>query len=547
MKMNKKMRRLCALALAFAAVPLTGCVGGGGKSSSSEGDKSHGLTGTITIAIPLTTKEEQVMKAVADAYMEKNPFVTVAVDAKGAADYKDWLSQTLTETDMNNVTMDIVKNNEVSQYYGSNKFVDFSQYLGEANPYYNNQVWGETIEPTAYIANGSNGQVYSLNFETTQVLIYYNKTLLTEAQVNPTEITDWDKFAEACAKIKALDKGYTPIAISGDRLSFWSGQMSWLFRVYVDQYFRSVADEVHTREGDWNFDPLSDAEWSYKPNVSDWTGLSEEDATRAALNNDGLGYKMNELRLLEGVMTEKWGQNDPRYKDMLTNFLKVFPEYVGTGFGADNQDTAMNAFWNGTAGFTIMTTDLLNDWQLRDNKNFELGTMDFVPMLDNQSYVGGAPDINYTRSIGGAHGYYGVVNKNAKQTALCMDFIKFWTSKEGQEAAFEKREEINFLLTGTPLIKGLVIPSSINALEGITLRGIADYNPATYFARGLQNEGNSTRAYQENTQKLFAGQISVEEYGATMSAKHKEFMPAYLESRGFKLNALDDVTKYPFN
>ena len=544
--MSKKLNKLLGLTLCCAMLPLAGC-NGGSQSSSSSG-KPTGLTGTITIAIPLTTQEEQVMKAVADAYMEKNPFVTVAVDAKGAADYKDWLSQTLTETDMNNVTMDIVKNNEVSQYYGSNKFVDFSQYLGENNPYYGNQVWEETIEPTAYIANGSNGQVYSLNFETTQVLIYYNKTLLSEAQVDPATITDWDKFTEACAKIKALGDNYTPIAISGDRLSFWSGQMSWLFRVYVDQYFRSVANEVHTRQGDWNYDPLSDNTWEYKPNASDWTEISDEkEAFLAAANNDGLGYKMNELRLLEGIMTEKWGQNDPRYKDMLTNFLKVFPQYVGSGFGADNQDTAMNAFWNGTAGFTIMTTDLLNEWQLRDNKNFELGTMDFVPMLDNTDYAGGTPDVAYTRSIGGAHGYYGVVNKNAAQTALCMDFIKFWTSKEGQEVVFAKREELNFLLTGISLVKGLEIPSSINILGDISLRGIADYNPANYFARGLQNEGNSTRAYQENTQKLFAGQITVEEYGTIMSGKHKEFMPQYLESRGFKSNALDDVTKYPFN
>lgn len=541
--MNKFLKRILGLVLCFTMIFSVACGGG-----DDDDDTTGALKGTINIAIPFTPQEKQVMDAVAEAYMEINPFVTVAVDAKGASDYKDWLSQTLTEEDMNKVTMDIVRNNEVSQYYGSNKFVDFSQYLGENNSYYNDQVWQDTLEPTAYISNGSNGQIYSLNFETTQVLIYYNKDLLTEAGVNASEITDWDKFVDACAKIKQKDASYTPIAISGDRLSFWSGQMSWLFRIYVDQYFRSIANEVHTRQGDWNFDPLSDANWEYKPNASDWTEISDaKEAFLAAANNDGVGYKMNELRLLEGIMTDKWGQDDARFKDMLSNFMKVFPQYVGTGFGADTQDTAMNAFWNGKAGFTIMTTDLLNEWQLRENKSFELGTMDFVPMLDNAQYQGGAPDIDYTRSIGGAHGYYAVVNKNANQTALCMDFIKYWTSKEGQEVAFAKREEINFLLTGIPLIKGIEIPQSINALGDITLRGIADNNPAVYFARGLQNEGNTTRAYQEATQKLFAGTINVEEYGDIMSKAHKDYMPNYLESRGFKANALNDVTKYPFN
>ncbi len=543
--MNKSVKRISCLLLSLGMGFAVACGNGGGGEG---GAPSGALKGTITIALPLTTQEEQVMNAVANAYMDYNPFVTVSVDVKGAADYKDWLSQTLTETDMNKVTMDIVKNNEVSQYYGSNKFVDFSQYLGETNNYYDGQIWEETMDGAAYTANGANGQVYSLNFETTQVLIYYNKDLLTEAGVTAEEITDWDKFVEACEKIAALGDAYTPIAISGDRLSFWSGQLSWLFRVYVDQYFRSVTDAVHTRQGDWNFDPLKDADWEYKPNASDWVDVysDPEEAFYAAANNDRNGYNKNELRLLEGVMTDKWGQNDPRYKDMLTNFLRVFPQYVGSGFGADTQDTAMTPFWNGTAGFTIMTTDLLNEWQKRESTNFELGVMDFFPMLDNTTYAGGTPDINYTRSIGGAHGYYGVVNKNAEQTKLCMDFIKFWTSKEGQEVAFAKRKELNFLLTGKPLINGLDIPAEINLLGDVKLRGIADSNPATYFARGLGNEGNSTRAFQENTQQLFAGTIDVETYGANMSKAHKDYMSFYLESRGFRANALDDVTRYPF-
>lgn len=521
-----------------------------GCQDKEEDDKNplNTLSGNITIAIPLTSDEEQVLRAVADVYMQKNPLVTVSVDAKSAQDYKDWLSTSLTATDMNTVTMDIVRNNEVSQYYGANKFVDFSQYLGETNNYYGGQIWQDTMEPSAYSSNGSNGQIYSLNFETTQVLIYYNKDLLKSAGVNAEGITNWDEFVQACAKIKALGSQYTPIAISGDRLSFWSGQFSWLFRIYVDQYFRSIANEVHTREGDWNFDPLKDANWEYKPNPEDWADVYEDEAQRfiAAANNDGVGYKQNELRLLEGVMQEKWGQNDPRYKDMLSNFLKVFPKYVGAGFGADNQDTAMMPFLSGTAGFTIMTTDFLNDWQKRESKNFELGFMDFFPMLDNEEYPGGAPDIDYTRSIGGAHGYYAIVNKNAAQTKLCIDFMKFWTSKEGQEISFEKRAQLNFLLTGIPLIKGLEIPDSINLNKDRVLRGIADCNPAVDFARGLRNEGNTTREFQENTQNLFAGKISVEQYGLNMSAAMKKFMPDYLESRGFKQNALDDVTKYPF-
>ena len=171
--MNKNFIKIIAILLLSFIIIFTGC-----NNNGNELDNSNLKKGSITIAIPLNSEEEQVLNAVVEEYQNLNPFVNIAIDAKSGSDYKDLISQALTASDMNQVTMDIIRNNEVSQYYGSNKFIDFSQYLDEFNSYYDNLSWKDTMDTSEYKANGAIGQVYSLNFETTQVLIYSNKNVI---------------------------------------------------------------------------------------------------------------------------------------------------------------------------------------------------------------------------------------------------------------------------------------------------------------------------------------------------------------------------------
>ena len=124
--------------------------------------------------------------------------------------------------------------------------------------------------------------------------------------------------------------------------------------------------------------------------------------------------------------------------------------------------------------------------------------------------------------------------------------MKFWTSKQGQKITMDKRVELDFYLTGIPLIKGVEIPERINKIGDLKLKGIADRNPANIFARGLGNEGNMTREFQENAQKLFSNNINIDTYASNMQSAVIFYMDKYLESRGFRTNSLDDITKYPF-
>ena len=170
-------------------------------------------------------------------------------------------------------------------------------------------------------------------------------------------------------------------------------------------------------------------------------------------------------------------------------------------------------------------------------------------MEENSNYPGVLPDVNYTRSIGGPHGYYGVINKSAEQTELVMDFMMFWVSKQGQDVEMAKRAEMGIAIKGIPYVNGVEIPDSINLVKDMTLRGIVDSNPALTFARGLRDEGESTRDFQTYMQRLFILQdLTIEEYGPLMQKSLVDHMDEYLKLRGYRSDALDNgnVSGNPF-
>ena len=49
----------------------------------------------------------------------------------------------LSSNDLSDVPFDIVMNNTVPSFLNSKKFVDYSQYIYEENPYYDDLIWAD--------------------------------------------------------------------------------------------------------------------------------------------------------------------------------------------------------------------------------------------------------------------------------------------------------------------------------------------------------------------------------------------------------------------
>ena len=133
------------------------------------------LKGNIVLALPLAGQDQQIIQGVIDAYQTINPKVKIEYRAISNDDYKSYLETPLSSNDLSDVPFDIVMNNTVPSFLNSKKFVDYSQYIYEENPYYDDLIWADTMDEVAYPANGPQGEIFNLSFGNTHVVFAYNK------------------------------------------------------------------------------------------------------------------------------------------------------------------------------------------------------------------------------------------------------------------------------------------------------------------------------------------------------------------------------------
>lgn len=546
--LKKKMILILCLIFAFGFV---GC----GDAEVPPVSGKQELKGSIVIALPLAGKDQQITQAVIDAYTSINPKVKIEYKAISNDDYKSYLETPLSSDDLSSVPFDIVMNNVIPSFLNTKKFVDFSQYLYEENPYYDNQIWADTMDEIAYQPKGAHGEIYSLSFGNTHVVFAYNKDIIKAAGVDESEFETWDGFIGACEKIAA--SGVTPLAIAGDMDSFYGRQMCWIVSAYVDQYFRSVAEDVHAQSSDWNYDSRLDSVWQYAPYPTLTDGMTEEEtaaAWREAYYNDSFTtYTANELRTLKAMQDGELGPISKKYQNMLANLAEVFPKYTLPNFTSTDSPSTISKFLNQDAAITLQQAYYTYSSYLQRGKPFNIGFFDFPAMSSNQRYEelkDYGPDCNYTRSIGGSLGNYGIVNKSTAQTQLCIDFMMFWSSKQGQEADIAMREAIEAPMLTVPLVKGVEVPESLLfGFEPLTFRGSAESNPAQLFARGIKNESYSMSAYQRNVTALFKTSLTyndINQFSVKMQKDIKDNLYRYLALRGYDSECLQNVSANPF-
>lgn len=535
-----------SLTLAFVAC------GNGGSGGETPGGTDGEKSGTINIYLPMGQKEQVAFRAMVEEYMYLNPDVTVNPSFENSANTDSYNEALATQLSKNtsDITYDIVVNNSVTQYFSDNKFVDFSNYMSQENPYAEDQPWSEVLQEPAYRSNGTNGEIYSLSFESNQVLFFYNKDIFRAAGLTvdgtttgePKTPETWDELVEFAKKISETkigdsDEKYIGFSISGNTQSFQSTYMGWLIRIYADQYFRSFIEDVRAKEGDYCWNARIDADWDYMPYPSQYEGVSDDEAFQLAVTNDSSSnVTTNDVRILSMLMNDEIGPDTPQYRDMLTNLLKLIPVYTNDDFFSCDQGTALSYFWNGEAGIYFGGADILKDYIQYYADSLDLGFFYCPPMEQSLGEEEGAPDVTITRGLGGPQGFYGIINKSQTQSNLCADFMMFWASPAGQQVIYESYQEQNWFVNGAPYINGVKIPDEIFPAKDIVFQGECDLNPIQIVARGLGEEPRSIRAFQTNIVALFKGSGStqdVENYTKKMQQELKRYVPEYCAVKGY--------------
>lgn len=480
------------------------------------------LKGTIKISQAFNTFLP-VWNEIAKEYMKLNPEVKVILDEKDGGTYAEWLSMQLSG---GTPEADLVVTNEVAQFFSENKFVDLTNYLNRPNFYNANAPWIDNLMETAYQggASGPNGESYQINVDSVMTCFFYNEDIFKKVGISVPK--NWDELIVICEKLKKA--GYIPIALPGNAEAFSSWMMSWLFRVYADQYFRDMEGQWQMVEGDYGFDEELFSTWKY----------NKDDP-----NNDNNIARFNQIRMAAMMREGKIGTESVKFKEMLNNLLKVIPKYTQDGFTGTEYGKALQYFVKGEAAMTVENVSFAVNYDRvmanNTDKKFKLGNFIYPPMTGKN--VG----VSYTRTVGGSNGYMSAINKSQEQNDLNVDFLMFYASKMGQDVRYKAMEKINFAPQGPSLVKGVELPEFCKKVyESLGNPGFADNNFAAAIGFGWHTSKGS-RSFQDNGQLLFSGKMSVDQYSAKLQKDIVDNLPLWLKIEGYNADALDNPTKNP--
>ena len=91
-----------------------------------------------------------------------------------------------------------------------------------------------------------------ITFQKTSTCFFVNTTALAEVGLTAEDIQTWDDIIDACALLQA--KGYTaPFGIGGANDSVTSKDFKWMYRIYLDQYYRDLIDDIQVQPEDYNY------------------------------------------------------------------------------------------------------------------------------------------------------------------------------------------------------------------------------------------------------------------------------------------------------
>src|SRR5690606_32134568 len=208
-----------------------------------------------------------------------------------------------------------------------------------------------------------------------------------------------------------------------------------------------------------------------------------------------LKYTFNAQRFYRGLRDGDLRFDTPEVAEMMTNLRAVFPRYADPAVLTTGGQYA--AFLRGSAAMMAdgswSLARLRADMDRPDAKRladlgltpetlepFEWDVFAFPPML------GGRTQSAQVRPPEGATGYeLCVVEKNARQTALVMDFLMFWLSEPGYSVFVAAQEETGeWTPGGEPLVVGVDYPRFDDLWEKSSQKGIASPEYGDFVVNG---------------------------------------------------------------
>jgi ABC-type glycerol-3-phosphate transport system substrate-binding protein len=483
------------------------------ETSGDTTETKKELEGTITINVQASPGMQEAWQAVADAYMKIHPKVKVIVDLKPSEGYAEWIKNMFgTE----NPSADIVNIN-LAGPAATDKSINFLEYAYNDSPY-SNGVWKDQFNFEMQVKDLARNNWTAISLESVQVLWCYNKDIFAEVGVEPPKT--WNELIEVCEKISKA--GYQPIACPGDFNSFWAMQMGWLAQIYTDQTTRSMLEVYRAKEGDYLYDPAVDG--SFKLDITD------------PFNDDSWRVNQNPVRAFKAIKDGVYKPDAEGMKTIMNCLKQVFPKYAGGDAFFGTKD-ALPLFYQGKAAMYIdgawrlpqfkrdmdkiaAGEDVMsNDVKIEGVKKFNLGTFN-MPSMEGPGIEAPA------RTIEVAVGFLGAVKKDKAHDDLVVDFLMYYSSKDGFSKYMSSGLEAGWVPNGPSLVYGVELPPEYASMfENLEFIGNVQKGYGVMMARGAPNDvQESLREWYNYTQEFLTDKITVDEW----ISKHKENVLKYL-------------------
>ena len=206
--MLKVVKKSLAVGLgaALAVSALTGC----GKGQES---------GDVKLTFQIWDRAQRDgMQALADAYSERNPGVTVQVQVTSWDEYWTKLEAAAESNQLPDIFW--MHTNEILKYADYGMLADVTDlYDDESATYYTDHF----SEISLNNAKGSDGRLYGVPKDKDSICLVYNREMFDQAGVAyPDESWTWDDLTEASAAIHEKTGKYGFMAYADDQLGYWN-------------------------------------------------------------------------------------------------------------------------------------------------------------------------------------------------------------------------------------------------------------------------------------------------------------------------------------
>ena len=566
--MNKFVKAFVTAALSAGFVFGAAACGGSGNRGTGGGSGGSDLSGTVSFFVPMANVDNDALTAMANAYMDINRGVTVKLVTSTGSGYSEQVRALAATEDKSQVS--IVRVSQISQYYGTDKVVDFTDYLEEENEYAEGSpsydgTWKSVLEEDAYPIEGKAYTIPALSYESNYTVCFYDKRAMNALMGDPDYAPEtWKDLLDLLEKAK--NDGYkSPLGLSFTPSSCAGIFMGWFIKMYADQYFRDFIDKAHSKEGDYSY-IAADKNWNYE------TGKNDPDFDRTGV------YTSNLNRTIDTFFNNAdFKVTSARFAEMMKNF-KDLAQYSSNM--TDDRSTILGLdettnYWNDQTGvggsasgssllqknvflrparldsvFDYITRYALDKVQNNNGDVAGIISQRFgwfeLPAMPGGTGTG-APAADNVRSLGGPVNELGIIdNGDKKAVEAAVDFLKFVLSPQGQNIRYETYVANGYTTVMPSLVKDCTIDPRIDQTTGRSYVSGCERNPINIFTLGygdgdIKASGEGTMTLNNKVGELYssylAGSKGWDSVAADVQKAIEDSFAEWAEYRGLKYTA----------